>query len=264
MPDTKHTQSESTLLDKLHVAWRALLIVGAGLPSTSIVPLPLTQLLTRRFRREELMKRLHLMPQWASFCLKYILKAELEVHGRENIPKDRRGYMFVSNHQSYIDILALMSALDTVSFLSKSLIRKIPVIGRAAYAGGTIFFDRNTPEERQRALEETLRMCRESTAVVVFPEGTRSEDGNLRPKIHPRAMKEAYRHGIKIIPVALHGTRNIVPKSMDRVTLGQRVSVRIAPPLDPADFPDADAYARAAWSEVARLHAQCKKDVGEA
>ena len=260
----EHSKSDSTFLDKLHVAWRALLIVGAGLPSTTIVPLPLTMLLTKRFRREELMKRLHLMPQWARFCLEHILKAELEVHGRENLPRDRRGHMFISNHQSYIDILALMAALDTVSFLSKSLIRKIPVIGAAAYAGGTIFFDRNTPEERKRALEETMRMCEESTAVVVFPEGTRSEDGNLRAKIHPKAIKEAYARGIKVIPVALHGTRNIVPKSMDKVTLGQRVSVRIAPPVDPGDYPDADAFVQATWGKVAELHAQCKKDVGEA
>ena len=73
---------------------------------------------------------------------------------------------------------------DTVAFLSKRVpVRYLPAIGRSAYCAGTVFIDRSNPESREKALQETLRMCVESVAVVVFPEGTRSERGDLRAGI---------------------------------------------------------------------------------
>ncbi len=251
----------STPADKVEVALRGTAVILAGLPTTLLIPLPLTQLVTRRFHRETLLKRIHFMVPWARFCTKAILKARVVVHGREHLPGNTKGYLFISNHQSYVDILVLMGALDTVAFLSKSLVRRIPVLGRCAYAGGTVFFERNDPEERQRALEETLQMCEQSTAVVVFPEGTRSPDGNLRDKIHPRAMEEAFWRGLKVIPVALHGTHRIFPKAMDRVRTGQPVSVRIAEPIDPKDFDDAQTFVQTCWDTVRGLHEECRTDL---
>jgi 1-acyl-sn-glycerol-3-phosphate acyltransferase len=154
-----------------------------------------------------------------------------------------------------------MSALDTVAFLSKSLVRKIPFIGRSAYMGGTVFFSRSSADERQRALEETLRMCRESTAVVVFPEGTRSLDGGLREKIYPRSIKEAHRSGLKVIPVALHGTYKVFPKTMDRVETGLPVSVHIGDAIDPRDHASPDGFVEACWQTVADLHDRARREI---
>jgi 1-acyl-sn-glycerol-3-phosphate acyltransferase len=152
-----------------------------------------------------------------------------------------------------------MTALDTVAFLSKGLVRRIPVIGRCAYCGGTVFFERRSKEERNRALEETLRMCHQSTAVVVFPEGTRSDNNDLRPKIHPRAMHEAWRRGLRVLPVAVHGTGRVIPKKMDRLRLNQRVAVRIGSVRDPADFDSPESFAETCWGDVAKLFAQAKE-----
>ena len=260
-PAPRASSEPSTLLDKLHVLLRAGMVIAAGVPTTLFIPLPLTQLVTKRFQRETLLKRLHFMVEWARFSTKHILEVDLVVRGQEHLPSDTKGYMYVSNHQSYADILVLMGALDTVSFLSKSLVRKIPVLGRSAYAGGTVFFRRSSPEERQRALEETLAMCERSTAVVVFPEGTRSADGNIRDTIHPRAMEEAYRRGVKVIPVAIHGTHEVFPKSMDRLRLGRPVSVRIAPPIAPSDFNHSQEFVQACWDTVRALHTRCRLDL---
>jgi len=257
-------QDKNPLLGKLHVLFRALLVVGAAVPNTTLFPIVVTALFTKRFKREPFVKRPHIMVTWAKVCVKYIFKIDLQVHGKELIRKDTKGYMYVSNHQSYVDIMVLMEALDTVSFLSKQLVRRIPVIGTGAYIGGTIYLERNDEESRKKATQETLRMCEESTAVVIFPEGTRSDDGELRPKIHPKTMIEAYKRGVKIFPVGLHGTMNVVPKAMDRVHLHQKVSVHIAPAYDPADFDSAEAYVKAVWDKVAELHAQSKADVDEA
>ncbi|RME24321.1 MAG: 1-acyl-sn-glycerol-3-phosphate acyltransferase [Deltaproteobacteria bacterium] len=252
-------RTKRSVLGTAHLLGRFGACILAAVPPTLIPPLPLTALFTRRFQREERMKRWHSMVPWARFCRKYILKIALDVHGRENIPEDRRGHMFISNHQSYVDILVLMEALDTVSFLSKDLVRYIPLIAQHSYTAGTIFFDRRNKESRKRALDETLRMCKESTAVVVFPEGTRSADGNLRPKIYPRAMERCHEEGIRIIPVGLDGTFDVVPKSMDRVNLGKKVVVSIGSPLDPASTSTPAEWVDLVWGRVGELFEKSRK-----
>jgi 1-acyl-sn-glycerol-3-phosphate acyltransferase len=249
-------------MDQLWMLARFSACVLAGVPSTTLIPLPLTLALTRRYRREELLKRLHLMVRWARFCTRHILDMTVLVEGRAHLPRDTRGYMYVSNHQSYVDILLLIDVLDTAAFLSKGLIKFIPVIGQCAYAGGTIYFDRGAQGSRQQALRDTIRMCKESTAVVIFPEGTRSFDGELRRKIHPGAVKAAYIHGLKAIPVGLDGTRRVVPKAMDRVGLGQTVAVTIGEPIDPARFDSAGAFVDAVWGRITELFVASRARLG--
>jgi len=243
---------------QLHALGRFGACILAGVPSTTIIPLPLTLALTRRFRREELLKRLHLMVPWARFCLRRILRVDLDTVGREHLPASTRGHVYISNHQSYLDILLLMEVLDTVAFLSKKLVLYIPVIGQCAYAGGTIFFERKDQGSRQQALRETLKMCEESTAVVIFPEGTRSDDGDVREKIHPGAIRAAYQRRLKVIPVGLDGTGEVFPKSMDRLNLDRRVAVTIGEVIDPADFAAARPFVQAVWDRVKQLQAQSR------
>lgn len=223
--------------------------------------LPILLPITKRYRRERLMSRLNDMPGWARFCLKHLLQVEVTVVGQELLPEDDRGHMYICNHQSYVDIIVLMDALNTTAFLAKQLVKRFPVIGLAAYAGGSIFVERKDKDSRRRALEATIRMCRESTGVIVFPEGTRSADGTISGQPHPGAIKAAYEHGIKIIPIGLDGTTDICPKSMDRVNRGRDVAVTIGAPLDPHDYDSAEAWVAAVWGRVSSLYAQSARRV---
>jgi len=245
------------IVDRLHFVSRGAAILGVGAAYT--LTLPVGQLVHRRFQREELLKRRHRMIEWARLSARTLCAIQLDVQGREHLPSPSRGHMFVSNHQSYVDILVLMDALDTVAFLSKGLVRYFPVLGRAAYCGGTVFLERGRKDDRRRALEETMRMCQQSTAVVVFPEGTRSTDGHLRPRIYSGSMQEAWRRGLRVIPVGLDGTADVVPKTMDRLHLGRSVAVRIGAPLDPADYEKPSHFVDACWSRVAELFAAARK-----
>lgn len=253
----------STLLDKVDLFARTAAIVAAGCPHTSLPPIGLWQAVIPRYRREALLQKLYFMPYWGTVVSRYILGMKLDVAGTENLPNPSRGHMYVSNHQSYADIFLLMHSLRTAAFLSKKVpVKYIPFVGRGAYCGGTVYVDRSVKDSRMQALEETLRMCEESVAVVVFPEGTRSADGELREKTHLRALKLAYERGIKLVPVGLHGTYRVVPKVMDRIRTGQPVAVRIGTPLDSANYPSPDGYAEACWSEVAALHREAKEAAG--
>jgi 1-acyl-sn-glycerol-3-phosphate acyltransferase len=252
----------STALSRLHMLTRFGGVITAALPSTLLwAPLPVTLSLTKRFKREAFLKRFHFMVAWARYTRKNILRIDLSVDGRHNIPSDTRGHMFVSNHQSYVDIPLLMEALNTVAFLSKNLVKYIPLININAYAGGTIFFNRKNKQSRQQALDDTMRMCKESTAVVIFPEGTRSTDGNLREKIYPSAIEAAYYENIKVIPVGLHGTWRVLPKSMDRVNLGEKAAVTVGQVINPRDYSSSRAWVDAVWSAVAKKYAQSRQRV---
>jgi 1-acyl-sn-glycerol-3-phosphate acyltransferase len=236
----------------------------AAVPCTLLMPAPLTLLLTRRYQREELARRLHLAVPWARFCCRRILGIELLVDGRDRLPRPSQGYMFVANHQSWADIMVLGGCLETAAFLSKDLIRWIPGVGAGAYACGTVYVNRRAKDSRQVALDETLRMCRQSTAVVVFPEGTRSADGELRSTIHRGALLGAHRQGLRVLPVGLDGTHRVLPKSMDRVRRGQRVAVSIGEALSPSDYPDPKEWCDAVWGRVAELFLRSRARLGQA
>jgi 1-acyl-sn-glycerol-3-phosphate acyltransferase len=251
-----------SLLGRAEVVGRGIACVLAAVPSTILVPLPITRALTRRYHRERLLQQLHFMVAWARFCRKHLLQIELTVEGRERLRSPSRGHMFVSNHQSWVDILVLIEALEMVAFLSKHLVRHIPLIGASAYAAGSVFVRRGDPASRLQALRETIRMCEESTAVLVFPEGTRSPDGELRETIYPASLKAAHARGIKLVPVGLDGTRGVVPKTMDRVVLGQRVAVSVGAIVDPADYPEVDAFVEAGWAGVKAEFARVRAVVG--
>lgn len=249
--------SLSSIRDQLEVILRGGACVLAGIPSTTLVPLPLTQALTRRYEREDRLRRLHLMIPWAAFCRRRLLRIELEVRGREHLPASRRGHMIVCNHQSWADIIVLMEALDTVAFLAKSLVKRIPIIGRCAYAAGTVYVERDDPESRRRALREVIRMCQQSTAVVIFPEGTRSPDGELQRRLHTASLHAAFNHRLRVIPVAIDGTYRVLPKSMDRCRPG-RVAVCIGPALEPTAFNDSSAFSTAVWGRVTELFEEAR------
>ncbi len=240
---------------------RILACLVAAVPNTLLFPVPLTMLFMRRFEREDRIRRMHGFVRWARFCRRHIVKIDLSVEGSEHLPHPSRGHIYVSNHQSWADIIVLMEALDTAAFLAKSFVKWLPVLGWGTYGGGSIFVDRSNQVSRQRSLNQTLRMCAESTAVVLFPEGTRSDDGELRKKWYPAAIRAAHGRGLRVVPVGIDGTIDVVPKTMDRVNLNRPVAVTIGAAMDPSGWPDSREFAEAVWSRIGELFAESRARV---
>jgi 1-acyl-sn-glycerol-3-phosphate acyltransferase len=262
---SKRTPSEEELAgppgpwSRLHMMLRFLYIILAAIPTTTVPPMLLTALFYRRFGSEERFQRIHSVLGWARFCSRRILQMDVRIEGRERLPADRGRLMFVSNHQSYVDIPMIMGALGIGAFLSKRLVAYLPVIGQIAWLAGTVYFDRRSEASRKRALEDVLRMCERSTPVALFPEGTRSRDGNLREKVHLGAIAACWERGIRVATFAFHGTRYVYPPTMDRFNGHQRVAIVVGDTLDPRDHPSADAFAVAAWREVGRRFAEARE-----
>jgi len=154
--------------------------------------------------------------------------------GLENVPASG-GAILAANHQSAIDSVFLPLMVDRpVTFSAKSeyFTSSSPVARLlAAYLRGTkqLRMDREGPRAAQDTLEAALALLREGKLFGIYPEGTRSPDGRLyrgRPGVGWLALKS----GLPVIPVALFGTRQVLPPGSVIPRPG-RIEVKFGKPL---------------------------------
>ena len=131
--------------------------------------------------------------------------------GLERVPTDR-SVVYVSNHQSFFDILALAATVPgTMRFVAKKEFQKIPILGPAMKSAKQIFIDRGNLAKAFEAYEEAAQAVREGLNAVVFAEGTRSRTGELQPfKKGPFVFAIASQ--VPVIPVYCAGTFDVLPK----------------------------------------------------
>jgi 1-acyl-sn-glycerol-3-phosphate acyltransferase len=136
------------------------------------------------------------------------------VRGRENLARlDGGPAVLVGNHQSALDIPVLMLALDgNVRFLAKRSLFWIPIVGWVMKIAGFPAIDRGSARRTRPELDAALaRIPRERNCWIIFPEGTRSRDGALQP-YHRGTFNFARRAGVPVIPFAIDGARDLLPK----------------------------------------------------
>ncbi|MBI5576602.1 MAG: 1-acyl-sn-glycerol-3-phosphate acyltransferase [Deltaproteobacteria bacterium] len=142
------------------------------------------------------------------------------------------GAILVSNHQSLVDIPLLITALNRgVGFLSKRELGRIPLFGKAMAYGGNLFIDRDDPRDALHLMRDAVRRIREGKPVVIFPEGTRSEDGTIG-EFKPGAFYLAQKAGVPVVPVFIDGGRRALPKG-SLLFRPAGLVVRVLPPLPP-------------------------------
>jgi 1-acyl-sn-glycerol-3-phosphate acyltransferase len=174
---------------------------------------------------------------WARVGL-LLAGVRLEAEGRENIPRDR-AVIYMPNHQSNFDILALYAGLPVqFRWLAKEELFRIPLFGFAMRRSGYIPIDRTDRKKAFHSMTEAARRIAEGTSVIVFPEGTRSPDGGILP-FKKGGFVLALQAGAPIVPVAIEGCREIMPKN-SRWIRGGTIRVRIFPAVETADRTAAD------------------------
>ncbi len=146
---------------------------------------------------------------WANLHLKMSgVKVIMEGTGHLGSPP----YVFMCNHQSALDIYTLLACLP-VSFrwIAKRQLFKIPFIGWAMGRAGYISIDRENPREALKAMEGAAKKIRGGTSIIIFPEGTRSQDGILLP-FKKGGFTLALRAMVPIVPIGIYGTSKLQPK----------------------------------------------------
>ena len=156
---------------------------------------------------------------------------KLEIVGQENILTDKP-QIFVSNHQGYFDIFALSGYLPVqIRWVAKSSLFKIPFVGWAMSASGYIPVERDDRKKSYEAFNKTIEKIKAGSSIIIFPEGTRSEDGQIGP-FKKGSNLIASRSKSPMVPVTLIGSGDIIKKGSAVVTPGL-VKVIISPPVEP-------------------------------
>jgi 1-acyl-sn-glycerol-3-phosphate acyltransferase len=162
----------------------------------------------------------HIVSNTFSKVVLFIAGVRLRVEGREKIDKKEK-YIFVSNHLSYFDIPVLISAVpNNMRFIYKKSIAYVPFFGWAVYLGGYVPVDRSNARSGFEAIRKAAELIKtKGFSFIVFPEGTRSKDGNLG-EFKRGAFLLANAAKEKIVPVTIIGSDKILPKNSFKIKSG--------------------------------------------
>ena len=173
-----------------------------------------------------------------------VMLFRLRVAGRENWPADGGG-LVCSNHQSYFDPPLVGLTCDRrMNYLARESLLRIPGLAQL------ILFLDAIPIDREggglAGLKETLKRLKAGELVLIFPEGTRTHDGEVAP-LKPGFIAVARRSKVPLVPVGLDGAYQAWPRT-SRLPRPSRLAVVIGPPILPdevAAMADEDLLSRA-------------------
>ncbi|HRS68236.1 MAG TPA: lysophospholipid acyltransferase family protein [Paludibacteraceae bacterium] len=138
--------------------------------------------------------------------------ALIRVHivGEENYDPNE-SYIFVANHQSILDIFLIYGWLDSrFKWIMKKEIRHIPLVGTACDAAGHIFIDRSNAIKAKHSIEKAEERLRNGSSVVIFPEGSRTRNGEVG-KFKRGAFSIAADLHLPVVPITIRGAFEALP-----------------------------------------------------
>lgn len=177
-------------------------------------------------------RALHRMAQfWARIHL-ITSGIQTSVTGLENISSPP--YIFMCNHQSALDIFSLLAGLPLqFKWIAKRELFYIPFLGWAMKRAGYISLDRKHPREAIKAMDDAAEKIRGGMNIIIFPEGTRSKDGNLLP-FKKGVFTLALRAKVPIVPVGITGSSKLQPKGSFIPNKKGVIYIRIGKPIETA------------------------------
>lgn len=174
--------------------------------------------------------------------LAWMLGVDVTMHGLEHVASGGP-FIFAPNHQSHLDILTLLGHLPgPTRFAAKRELWRHPIVGGVLDTLGMIPIERDAGEKSIEVLNDAAR---EQSSIVIFPEGTRSRDGQLR-EFKKGAFVLAIATGLPIVPVCCRGTRRLMPRGSRLTVVPGPVDVFIEPPIPTAGLTYADRDALSA------------------
>lgn len=141
-----------------------------------------------------------------------LLGVKLTVKGTENVPKEG-SVLYVGNHQSMADPPVMLAAIPRPSaFICKEELDGIPVFSRWVSDLGSYFLPRTESRKSLEIILSAAKLLKKyDHGMCIFPEGTRSDNGDMRP-FKPGSLKIATKSGAAIVPFAIENTINVLPR----------------------------------------------------
>ena len=166
---------------------------------------------------------------WAKSIL-FVSRVRVKTIGTSNLDPEK-SFIYMANHQSNFDIPVLLGRLPVqFRWLAKAELFKIPIFGWGMKVSGYISIDRSNRESAFKSLEKAVETIQNGTSVMIFPEGTRSKDGQLKA-FKKGGFVIAADSGVPIVPVVIHHTWEIMPKG-DFLIKPRNVLLEIKEPVE--------------------------------
>ena len=168
----------------------------------------------------------------ARFAL-VICGIKVRVEGLQNISPGV--CIFVANHTSNADPPAVVGSIPRrVALLGKKEAFRVPILGTVLKLGGFVPVDRAHREAAMASVEQAIGHLKGGLSFLIFPEGTRSADGRLRP-FKKGSFVMAIRAQVPIVPISVIGAHKVMRKGELAAHPGI-VTVRFHPPVDVKTF----------------------------
>lgn len=178
----------------------------------------------------------HKVQQFWSRSFFWLMFLPVSVDGQEHIVPGQ-SYVFVANHQSMFDVWLVYGWLPVIfKWLMKAELRKVPFVGTGCKAAGHIFIDRRNAKAAMESLKEVEKQLMNGVCTVIFPEGTRSLNGEVG-RFKRGAFQIAWDLGLPVIPLSLDGCYEVLPKGKPFVYRAP-VHMHIGEPIDLKQFSD--------------------------
>ncbi|WP_117170045.1 lysophospholipid acyltransferase family protein [Paraliobacillus sediminis] len=195
-------------------------------------------------------EKLALMDKIILKCTNKLIKisgADLSVTGTENIPLNEP-VLYVANHQGHMDIPILYStAPQTMAFVAKKEMEKIPLLGFWMKERGCVFIDRGNARNSLKAINQAISSLKAGHPIAIFPEGTRSKGPEIGD-FKSGSLRIALKAGVKVIPVSFKDSYKLIGKK--GWNKPAKVSVHYSDPIDSSDFKDTGELAEEVLTQI--------------
>ena len=161
------------------------------------------------------------------------VKLDIKYKNREAIDSldKKEGVIFVCNHQSNLDIPAIVTALHMdVGFVAKHEMKRWPFFGTWMKKSNCVFLNRENPREGIKDIKKAVELIRKGYPTVIFPEGERSLTGKIL-NFKKGSFKLATETNGIIVPLTLKGTYDIQPRGTLKMARGKKVTLVVDEPI---------------------------------
>jgi 1-acyl-sn-glycerol-3-phosphate acyltransferase len=176
---------------------------------------------------------------WSDILLCFNPYWKVKINGLENIDK-KKTYVIVANHQSLADIIVLYQIKSQFKWVAKESLFGIPVLGWCMSLAKHIKLERGDFSSIKKVYREAAEWLRKDMSVLFFPEGTRSDTGEVG-EFQNGAFKLAIKEKVPVLPILINGTRDAIPKGGRQFSAKTFCTLRVFPAMEtsslgPGDF----------------------------
>ena len=205
--------------------------------------------------------------RWYGFCRMCCevfcrLCFRMRIYGKENIP-EKGPFLLISNHQSFLDPLFCGAPTKKhLHFLARDTLFRNKFFGWLIHSVNTIPVRRGQAD--LTAMKKIIAILKDGDAVCLFPEGTRTTDGKIRP-FKPGFGLIAKRASAPVVPVLIDGAFEAWPKHKKIFSPGHQITVTYCKAITPEHIQDTDDHklAQTLTDTLGQLQSQLRREQGK-